>query len=131
MKLSYPALIAGLLVLSCCQLTLPALAQQPNKQPEEKVYEPKDVDRRAKILRKSEPQYTEQAKKNHTSGFVLLQVVLKGSGEVGEIKVIRDLPDGLTEECIKAAREIKFEPALKDGNPVSQYLRLQYTFNSD
>ena len=131
MKLSNPTLIVGLLVLFVGQLPFVALAQQSTKQPEEKVYEPKDVDRRAKILRKSEPQYTEQARKNHTSGFVLLQIVLKGSGEVGEIKVIRDLPDGLTEECIKAAREIKFEPALKDGNAVSQYLRMQYTFNSD
>jgi len=131
MKLSHPTLIAGLLVLFVGQLPFAAFGQQSTKQPEEKVYEPKDVDRRAKILRKSEPQYTEQARKNHTSGFVLLQIVLKGSGEVGEIKVIRDLPDGLTEECIKAAREIKFEPALKDGNAVSQYLRMQYTFNSD
>jgi len=131
MKLSHPTLIVGLLVLFVGQLPFAAFGQQSTKQAEEKVYEPKDVDRRAKILRKSEPQYTEQARKNHTSGFVLLQIVLKGSGEVGEIKVIRDLPDGLTEECIKAAREIKFEPALKDGNAVSQYLRMQYTFNSD
>jgi TonB family protein len=131
MKLSHRALFAGLLLLLVCQASSPVLAQQATKEPPEKVYEPKDVDRRAKILRKGEPQYTEQARRNHTSGSVLLQVVLKGSGEVGEIKVIRDLPDGLTDECIRAAREIKFEPAVKDGNPVSQYLRLQYTFNTD
>jgi len=56
-----------------------------------------------------------------------LRVVLKASGEVGDIKVVRDLPDGLTEECIRVAREIKFEPAMKGGNPVSQYLKVQYT----
>jgi len=131
MTLSRPVLIAALFVVAVSPVSSSPLAPQTTKQTDEKVYEPKDVDRKAKIIRKSEPQYTEQAKKNHTSGFVLLQVVLKASGEIGEIKVIRDLPDGLTEECIKAAREIKFEPALKDGNAVSQYLRVQYTFNTD
>jgi TonB family protein len=131
MTLSHPLLIAALFVVAVSPVSPSPLTPQTTKETDEKVYEPKDVDRRAKIIRKSEPQYTEQAKKNHTSGFVLLQVVLKASGEIGEIKVIRDLPDGLTEECIKAAREIKFEPALKDGNAVSQYLRVQYTFNTD
>jgi TonB family protein len=101
---------------------------QPTNQPSEKVYEPKEVDQKAKVIKRSEPQYTEQARRNHTSGFVVLRAVLKSSGEVGEIKVIRDLPDGLTEECIRVTREIKFEPAVKDGNSVSQYLRVQYEF---
>jgi TonB family protein len=126
MTLSHPLLIAALFVVAVSPVSPSPLTPQTTKETDEKVYEPKDVDRRAKIIRKSEPQYTEQAKKNHTSGFVLLQVVLKASGEIGEIKVIRDLPDGLTEECIKAAREIKFEPALKDGNAVSQYLRVYF-----
>lgn len=94
-----------------------------------KIYEPKEVDRKARITKKSEPQYTEQARTNRTSGTVVLRVVLKSSGEVGDINVIKDLPDGLTEECIRVAREIKFEPAMKDGNPVSQYARVEIHFH--
>jgi len=97
----------------------------------EKVYGPKDVDQKARILSRQEPQYTEQARRNHISGAVVLRVVLKASGEVGDIKVIRGLDDGLTEECIRVARLVKFEPALKNGTPVSQYVQVQYVFNAD
>lgn len=97
--------------------------------PKEKIYEPDQVDQKARILRKSEPRYTEQARRNRTTGWVVLRVVLKGSGKIGEVQVIRGLPDGLTEECIKVAREIRFEPAVKDGQPVSMYTKLEYTFD--
>jgi TonB family protein len=106
-------------------------ARQDANQTREKIYQPEEVDRKAKIIKKSEPRYTEQARRNHTSGWVVLRVVLKSSGEIGDIKVIKDLPDGLTEECIRVAREMKFEPAMKDGNPVSQYTRVEYTFSVD
>ena len=105
-------------------------ARQNAKQTDEKIYEPKEVDRRAKITRKFEPEYTEKARRNKTTGWIVLRVVLKSSGEIGDIKVIRDLPDGLTEECIRVTRKMKFEPAMKDGIPVSQYTRVEYTFST-
>jgi len=39
------------------------------------------------------------------------------------------LPDGLTEKAIAAARSIRFQPAQKDGRPVSQYAVIEYSFN--
>jgi TonB family protein len=96
----------------------------------EKIYEPEEVDERATITERSMPQYTEEARRKHTSGWVVLRVVLKASGEIGDIKVIRDLPDGLTQECIKAARATKFKPARKEGQPVSMYARFEYTFDA-
>lgn len=102
---------------------------QDADQKEEKIYDPKEVDKKARILSKPEPQYTEAARRKRTSGWVVLRVVLKSSGEIGDIKVIRDAPDGLTDECIKVAREIKFVPAQKDGQPVSMYIKVEYTFD--
>jgi outer membrane biosynthesis protein TonB len=57
--------------------------------PKEKIYESDQVDQKAKISRKSEPRYTEQARRNRTTGWVVLRVVLKASGNIGEIQVIR------------------------------------------
>jgi TonB family protein len=48
---------------------------------------------------------------------------------VTNIAVYRELPDGLTEEAIAAARRIKFTPAAKDGHQVSQLVFLEYHFN--
>ena len=124
-------LVLVLLAIADNPLSFAGPARQDANQTSEKIYQPEEVDRRAKIIKKSEPRYTEQARRNHTSGGVVLRVVLKSSGEIGDIKVIKDLPDGLTEECIRVAREMKFEPAMKDGIAVSQYTRVEYTFSTD
>jgi tetratricopeptide (TPR) repeat protein len=36
---------------------------------------------------------------------------------------------GLTEEAVKAARKIRFTPAMRDGKPVSVFGRLEFDFN--
>lgn len=96
----------------------------------ERIYEASEVDRRAKITKKPAPPFTEEARKNRVSGRVVLRVVLEASGEIGGIEVIEELPDGLTEECIKVARQIKFEPAMKDDHAVSQYFKADYYFTA-
>jgi outer membrane biosynthesis protein TonB len=39
------------------------------------------------------------------------------------------LPYGLTTRAVRAARQIRFTPAEKDGKPVSMYIQLEYNFN--
>lgn len=102
--------------------------RQDSNQTTETIYEAKEVDRKARITKRYDPAYTEQARKNHTEGNVVLRVILKSSGEIGKIEVVKGLEDGLTEECMRAARAMKFEPAEKDGKPVSQWARVEYTF---
>ncbi|MER3428281.1 MAG: hypothetical protein C4334_09290 [Pyrinomonas sp.] len=87
------------------------------------------VTQKAVILSKPEPLYTEEARKNNITGTVVLRAVLASNGEVTNIQPIQRLPYGLTERAIAAAKQIKFRPAMKDGRPVSQYVRLEYTFN--
>jgi TonB family protein len=81
------------------------------------------------LLSKPEPEYSEQARENKTEGSVILYVVLRADGEVGDVAVLKGLPDGLNDKAIEAARGIKFEPAQKDGRPVSQSLRVEYIFS--
>lgn len=88
-----------------------------------------DVDQRARLLSKPEPQYTEEARRNQVTGTVLLRAVFASSGEVVSIEALNKLPFGLTEKAIAAARAIKFVPAMKDGRPVSVYMNLEYNFN--
>ena len=38
------------------------------------------------------------------------------------------LPYGLTEAAIDAGKRIKFQPAVKDGKPVSYWMELVYNF---
>ncbi len=94
-----------------------------------KNFAAKDVTRKANIIAKPEPGYTEEARKNNVTGEVLLRVVLSSNGTVTGVSVKKGLPDGLTEKAIAAAKQIKFTPAEKDGRKVSQYTTLAYSFN--
>jgi TonB family protein len=94
-----------------------------------KVFSGKDVNSKARVLSKPEPQYTEEARKNQVTGTVVLRAVFTSGGQVTNIRAVSGLPFGLTERAIAAARNIKFVPATKDGRPVSMYIQLEYNFN--
>jgi TonB family protein len=95
------------------------------------VYQAKDVSQKAKITSKAPPTYPEPARMHNVSGRVQLTAVLCRSGHVTDIKVVKGLPFGLTESAIESAKQIKFEPAVKDGAAVSQATQLEYGFNLD
>jgi TonB family protein len=92
------------------------------------AYRARELDRRAIITFKPEPGYTEEAKQNNVEGVVRLKAVLCPAGKVLDISVVEGLPDGLTEEAIKAARGIRFRPAERKGKPVAQLVTLEYYF---
>lgn len=94
-----------------------------------KVFSGKDVTQKARILSQPRAGYTDTARQNGVSGTVTLRMVLAASGEVTNITVVSGLPDGLSEKAVAAARQIKFEPAMKDGRAVSQYIQVQYNFS--
>jgi TonB family protein len=93
------------------------------------IHAAKGVDVKPRILSKPEALYTEQARRHQTAGTVVLKVIFSAYGKVIGIRVVQGLPDGLTENAIKAARNMKFVPAIKDGKPASMYAQLEYTFS--
>ena len=92
------------------------------------TYTAKEVEARAEITEKPEPLYTREARRVGVQGNVVLRVLLLGDGKLDRIRVVRRLPYGLTENAIRAACEIKFKPAIKDGKPVAQWATLEYGF---
>jgi TonB family protein len=101
----------------------------PESEGSESVYTGKEVDRKPLIIMRPEPSYTETARQNGITGTVVLKVVFNSSGAVTGIRTVSDLPMGLTERAITAARQIKFMPASKDGKFVSMWIQLEYNFN--
>ena len=94
-----------------------------------KVLNPKEVTSKAVIIVKPSPEYTEEARQHEISGTVTVRAVLSSSGHVTSIRPVSDLPYGLTEKAVAAARNIRFIPAVKDGRYVSQYVTIEYNFN--
>ena len=88
-----------------------------------------EVTKKAGITFKPEPGYTEEARRFNVTGTVRLRTILHASGAVQAIVVVKGLPHGLTEKAVAALRQVRFQPALKDGRPVSQYAVFEYHFN--
>jgi TonB family protein len=97
--------------------------------PAPNTYALEQVTRKAVILAKPEPLYTDEARRHGTAGMVRLRVLLNAAGEVTRIEPLTYLPDGLTESAVEAARRIEFIPAQQDGQPVSQAVTIDYRFD--
>ena len=82
-----------------------------------------------RIIAKPKALFTDAARTNQTQGTVRLKVVLLASGAVGSITPLNRLPDGLTEQAIAAARQIRFEPAKINGQAVSKTMTVEYNFS--
>lgn len=87
-----------------------------------------DYDKELKIISKPRGRYTEAAKRNQITGVVKLAIEFGADGKINSIIAIQSLPDGLTESCLEAAQNIKFEPAVKNGKPVTYIKVIEYTF---
>ncbi|HEX9959890.1 MAG TPA: TonB family protein [Pyrinomonadaceae bacterium] len=81
-----------------------------------------------KILAKPRASYTDSARSAGIQGVVKIAVLFSAEGRTKYVMVVKPLSNGLTEEAIKAARQITFEPQLKDGKPVSVVKTVEYTF---
>ncbi len=100
---------------------------QPTKTDGDKIYKPSEVDTKAVLKKKPEPSMTSSDCPD--SGTVRLGVILDKSGKVTNIKLIKGTSCGFDDSAIKAARKIKFTPALKNGVSVSMYVILEYYYS--
>jgi TonB family protein len=85
--------------------------------------------RRAVITHRPEAAYTTDASDHDIVGTVSLRVKLSETGKVTEVIPVRELPHGLTESAARAARGIRFKPAVRDGRPVAQWVTVEYIFD--
>ena len=88
-----------------------------------------DSSMRPTILYRERAAYTQEARDNKIEGLVILSVVFGADAQIRDFELVQGLPYGLNEKAIEAAKKIRFEPAMKDGQPVSVRGNLQFTFN--
>ena len=91
---------------------------------------------KAKIRLKPEPNFPREAEERHFEGTIVLRAIFRSTGKVTDIKFAKVIPENtpqdlvkkLSDECIRVAAKIEFEPATKNGHPVSMYVQLEYNF---
>lgn len=81
-----------------------------------------------KVISKPSPPYTPEARRADVNGSLRLLVGFSADGTIKHIIAISYLGFGLDEQAVEAAKRIKFEPATKDGKPISVVKTLEYNF---
>lgn len=82
-----------------------------------------------KLLKIVQPQYTADAMRAKVQGTVVLECIVMPDGTISEARVKRSLPFGLDEEAIKAARQWRFSPGLRQGEPVPVIIAIELSFS--
>jgi TonB family protein len=83
-----------------------------------------------RLLRSVRPNYTSEAMRAKVQGVVRLEGVVLPDGTVGDVRVVRSLDNvfGLDEEAIKAAKQFRFAPGTRFGQPVAVLVTFEIEF---
>lgn len=82
-----------------------------------------------KVIHKTEPAYTETATKAKIEGTVRLQIEISPEGFAQNIHVARGLDPGLDENAVFSVRQWRFQPGMKDGEPVTVAAIIEVNFH--
>jgi protein TonB len=82
------------------------------------------------VVREVKPAYTADAMRAKVQGSVWLECIVMPDGSVGDVKVTRSLDPifGLDQEAIKAAKNWRFRPGMRQGEPVPVIITIELTF---
>ena len=80
------------------------------------------------IQREVKPDYTDEARRRGLAGDVVLQIIVRSDGSVGDIKVLQGLGAGLDQRAVDAVRQWRFSPARRFGTPVDVIVEVAVEF---
>jgi len=94
------------------------------------VYKPGNGVTLPVVVKEVKPQYTPQAMEAKIQGSVWMECVVTENGDISDVEITRSLDQeyGLDQAAIDAARQWKFKPGLKDGEPVAVRITIELTF---
>lgn len=82
-----------------------------------------------RVITGKDAEYSEEARRKKISGTVLVSLLVTEAGMPAEVTVERGLGYGLDEKAVEAVRQYRFRPAMKDGKPVAQHIKIEVSFN--
>ena len=84
-----------------------------------------------RLRRKVDPQYSADAMRAKIQGLVVVSAVVQPDGSVSDVRVIRSLDRvfGLDLKAIEAARQWRFFPGTRQGEPVPVFVNIELEFN--
>jgi TonB family protein len=81
-----------------------------------------------RLLREVKADYTEDARRAGVEGDVVLEIVVRSDGSVGDVTIKKGLGQGLNERAVQAVRQWRFSPAHRKGAPVDVIVEVSVEF---
>lgn len=81
-----------------------------------------------RLLREIRADYTEDARQRGIAGDVVLEIVVRRDGSVGDIRILQGRPAGLNDRAVQAVRQWRFAPARRLGVPVDVIVEVSVEF---
>jgi periplasmic protein TonB len=80
------------------------------------------------VLREVKPDYTQEARRRGIEGDVVVEVIVRADGSVGQVRLLQGLGAGLDQRAIEAVRQWRFSPAHRHGTPVDVVVEIAVEF---
>jgi TonB family protein len=81
-----------------------------------------------RLLREVRAGYTDDARRRAVEGEVVLEIVVRRDGSVGDVKIMKRLGAGLDDRAVQAVRQWRFAPARRLGSPVDVIVEVAVEF---
>jgi protein TonB len=81
-----------------------------------------------RLLREIKAEYTDEARRRNLTGDVLLEIVVRRDGTVGDVTVLQGLGGGLDQRAVAAVRQWQFSAARRRGEPVDVLVEVAVEF---
>jgi TonB family protein len=80
------------------------------------------------LIREIKPDYTAEARRRAIEGDVVLEIIVRRDGTVGNVRVLQTLAAGLEQKAIEAVRQWRFAPATRHGTAVDVVVEVSASF---
>jgi TonB family protein len=81
-----------------------------------------------RLLREVKADYTDDARRRGITGDVVLEIVVRRDGSVGDVTILQGLGAGLDQRAVAAVRQWKFSPARRRGEAVDVIVEVAVEF---
>ncbi|HZC24219.1 MAG TPA: energy transducer TonB [Candidatus Binatia bacterium] len=81
-----------------------------------------------RVISRPQPNYPQQARKGQVAGQIVIWMVVGSDGQTRQIQVHDGISPELDQAAVEAAEKWRFEPATKEGKPVSVRIAVQFDF---
>jgi TonB family protein len=87
------------------------------------------VDQKPVPLTLPHPEITDEMRKIDARGSVYMRVLVGADGTVKQVRILFGLLDSFNEAAIATVKKMRFQPAIKDAQPVAYWLNMDIEFN--